>query len=223
MDNSRTELLIGKENIDKIKRAKIAIVGAGGVGGNLAVLLVRSGVENLTIFDFDKVESSNLNRQAQAFIDTIGLVKVDALKEYLHKIDEKAKIDAINVKLTKDNIERYIQNFDIVVDAIDIVSDKIELICYCIEKGIKIVSAMGAGNRIDSPKFIVEDIYKTHDDGLAKVLRKNLKLRGIKRHDVVYCPSKPLKTDGKIGSISYYPMACACIIASYVVNFIIGS
>lgn len=223
MDNSRTELLIGKENIDKIKRAKIAIVGAGGVGGNLAVLLVRSGVENLTIFDFDKVESSNLNRQAQAFIDTIGLVKVDALKEYLHKINEKAKIDAINVKLTKDNIERYIQNFDIVVDAIDIVSDKIELICYCIEKGIKIVSAMGAGNRIDSPKFIVEDIYKTHDDGLAKVLRKNLKLRGIKKHDVVYCPSKPIKIEGQIGSISYFPMACACSLASYVINFIVES
>ena len=223
MDNSRTKLLLGEDGIKKLQKARLAIVGCGGVGGNLAMLLIRSGVENLTLFDFDKVEMSNLNRQAQAYIDTIGMVKVVALRDYLLKINEKAKIEAVNVKINKNNLEQYIKNFDIVIDAIDIVSDKIELICYCIDKGIKIVSAMGAGNRINNPNFIIEDIYKTHDDRLAKVMRKNLKMRGIKKHDVVYCPSKPIKIEGQIGSISYFPMACACSLASYVINFIVES
>lgn len=221
MDNSRIELLLGKENIKKISSSQVAIVGAGGVGGNLAILLVRSGFENITIFDFDKIEKSNLNRQAQAYEDTIGESKVDKLKSILLKINSKANIKAINIKITKENIDNFIKNYDIVVDAIDVVSDKVELICYCKEKGINIVSAMGAGNRYDNPVFIVEDIFKTHDDGLAKIIRKKLKERNIKAHTVVYSYSKPIKINKLIGSISYYPVACACTLASYLVNFII--
>ena len=221
MDNSRTAILLGKENMSKLSKARVAIVGAGGVGGNLAVMLIRAGIENLTIFDFDRIESSNINRQAQAFMDTVGQDKVGVLKEILFKINPNAQINAVTAKITGANIEDFDWNFDLVVDAIDIVSDKVELICYCKEKNINIVSAMGAGNRFKNPVFIVEDIYKTHDDGLAKIVRKKLKERNIKHHDVVYCPIKPEKIEGTIGSISYFPMASACMLASYVINFII--
>ena len=222
MDNSRTELLLGKENIEKISKSHVTIVGTGGVGGYVALFLARAGISKFTIIDFDKITPSNINRQAVAFTDTIGLDKVKVLKDMILKINPDAHIDAVNERLCEENVVKFVKNDTFVVDAIDSVKDKVALICYCKKNNINIISAMGAGNRFDSPSFTVVDIEKTHDDGLAKAIRKRLRELGIKGLDVAISYSKPQKFDKIIGSISYYPPACACVIASYVINKIIG-
>lgn len=222
MDNSRTELLLGKENIEKISKSHVTIVGTGGVGGYVALFLARAGISKFTIIDFDKITPSNINRQAVAFTDTIGLDKVKVLKDMILKINPDAQIDAVNERLCEENVTNLVKNDTFVVDAIDSVKDKVALICYCKKNNINIISAMGAGNRFDSPIFTVVDIEKTHDDGLAKAIRKRLRELGIKGLDVAISYSKPQKFDKIIGSISYYPPACACVIASYVINKIIG-
>lgn len=222
MDNSRTELLLGKENIEKISKSHVTIVGTGGVGGYVALFLARAGISKFTIIDFDKITPSNINRQAVAFTDTIGLDKVKVLKDMILKINPDAHIDAVNERLCEENVVKFVKNDTFVVDAIDSVKDKVALICYCKKNNINIISAMGAGNRFDSPIFTVVDIEKTHDDGLAKSIRKRLRELGIKGLDVAISYSKPQKFDKIIGSISYYPPACACVIASYVINKIIG-
>lgn len=222
MDNSRTELLLGKKNIEKISKSHVTIVGTGGVGGYVALFLARAGITKFTIIDFDKITPSNINRQAVAFTDTIGLDKVKVLKDMILKINPDAQIDAVDERLCEENVTNLVKNDTFVVDAIDSVKDKVALICYCKKNNINIISAMGAGNRFDSPSFIVMDIEKTHDDGLAKAIRKRLRELGIKGLDVAISYSKPQKFDKIIGSISYYPPACACVIASYVINKIIG-
>ena len=222
MDNSRTELLLGKENKEKISKSHVTIVGTGGVGGYVALFLARAGISKFTIIDFDKITPSNINRQAVAFTDTIGLDKVKVLKDMILKINPDAHIDAVNERLCEENVVKFVKNDTFVVDAIDSVKDKVALICYCKKNNINIISAMGAGNRFDSPSFTVVDIEKTHDDGLAKAIRKRLRELGIKGLDVAISYSKPQKFDKIIGSISYYPPACACVIASYVINKIIG-
>ncbi len=222
MDNSRTELLLGKENIEKISKSHVTIVGTGGVGGYVALFLARAGISKFTIIDFDKITPSNINRQAVAFTDTISLDKVKVLKDMILKINPDAHIDAVNERLCEENVVKFVKNDTFVVDAIDSVKDKVALISYCKKNNINIISAMGAGNRFDSPSFTVVDIEKTHDDGLAKAIRKRLRELGIKGLDVAISYSKPQKFDKIIGSISYYPPACACVIASYVINKIIG-
>lgn len=222
MDNSRTELLLGKENIEKISKSHVTIVGTGGVGGYVALFLARAGISKFTIIDFDKITPSNINRQAVAFTDTIGLDKVKVLRDMILEINPDAQVDAVDERLYEENVVKLIKTNTFVVDAIDSVKDKVALICYCKKNNINIISAMGAGNRFDSPSFTVVDIEKTHDDGLAKAIRKRLRELGIKGLDVAISYSKPQKFDKIIGSISYYPPACACVIASYVINKIIG-
>ncbi len=221
MDKSRTQALIGKNNVEKIAFKRVTIVGVGGVGGYVATLLARAGVEKMRIIDFDTVSPSNFNRQVVAVKGNEGRLKVEALKDILLSINEDIEIDSVPQKLDKDNVSSLLKNSDIVVDAIDIVKDKVALIIYCKKHNINIISAMGAGNRYDQPNFYLTDIYKTHDDGLAKVIRKALREEGVKNLDVVTCDSKPEKVEGVIGSISYYPAVCGAVIASAVVNKII--
>lgn len=221
MDKSRTQALIGKNNVEKIAFKRVTIVGVGGVGGYVATLLARAGVEKMRIIDFDTVSPSNFNRQVVAFKGNEGRLKVEALKDILLSINEDIEVDSVPQKLDKDNVSSLLENSDIVVDAIDIVKDKVALIIYCKKHNINVISAMGAGNRYDQPNFYLTDIYKTHDDGLAKVIRKALREEGVKNLDVVTCDSKPEKVEGVIGSISYYPAVCGAVIASAVVNKII--
>ena len=221
MDKSRTEILIGKENTEKIAKKHITIVGTGGVGGYAAILLARAGIENFTLIDFDKVASSNVNRQIVAFDSTIGKYKVDVLEEMMKDINKNVKIETKKDKICEENVKNLIKNTDLVVDCIDSIKDKAALIVFCKQNGYNIISAMGAGNRFDEPKFEIMDIYKTHDDGLAKALRKILRQNDIKSLKVVACSSIPKKIDGVIGSISYYPAMCGMVLASYVVNSII--
>ena len=223
MDKSRTEALIGKDMLEKLALSKVAVVGVGGVGGYVALMLARAGVEKLKLIDFDAVTPSNLNRQVIAFQNTVGRAKVDVMKEMLLSINENMQIETVNDKLNQDNVSKYIENVDYVVDAIDSTKDKLALIIYCKTHNINIVSAMGAGNRYDIPHFYLTDIYKTHDDGLAKVIRRELRKVGVNSLDVVTCDSKPQKVEGVIGSISYSPAACGTTIASVVVNKIINN
>lgn len=221
MDKSRTQALIGKNNVEKIAFKRVTIVGVGGVGGYVATLLARAGVEKMRIIDFDTVSPSNFNRQVVAVKGNEGRLKVEALKDVLLSINEDIEVDSVPQKLDKDNVSSLLENSDIVVDAIDIVKDKVALIIYCKKHNINVISAMGAGNRYDQPNFYLTDIYKTHDDGLAKVIRKALREEGVKNLDVVTCDSKPEKVEGVIGSISYYPAVCGAVIASAVINKII--
>ena len=218
MDKTRTELLIGKENVDLLSKKHVTIVGCGGVGGYTAVMLARAGVGNMTIIDFDKVSSSNVNRQIIAYQSSIGRDKTDVLKEMILDINPQINIEAINQRLTEENISFLIGNTDIVVDAIDSVKDKIALIIYCKKNNIDILSAMGAGNRCDIPKFEVVDIYKTQGDGLAKVVRKKLRENDITSLEVVTTFSKAQSCGEIIGSISYYPAMCGCTMSAVVIN-----
>ncbi len=221
MDFSRTEALIGKKNLKKLQNLHAVVVGVGGVGGVCAIMLARAGVGKLTIIDFDTVAPSNLNRQIIAFQSTIGKKKVEVLKEMILDINKNIQISAIDQRLTKDNLS-IVDGGDIVIDAIDSVEEKVTLIAYCKQKNIPIISAMGAGNRYHLPKFEVCDIFKTHDDGLAKVVRKKLREMGIASHKVVCSNSPPdCQIDGMVGSISYTPTICGCTLAGEVVNMVI--
>ena len=221
MDKSRTELLIGKEGLNKLASKHITVVGCGGVGGYTAVMLARAGVENITIIDFDVVSPSNINRQIIAYEDTIGMQKTEVLAKMIKKINKNIKITAIFTKLTSENVSSLIKETDFVIDAIDSVEDKKALIIYCKKHNINIVSAMGAGNRSDIPVFEVVDIFKTYNDGLAKVMRKCLREEGIKDLKVVTTFSKPQVASRPVGSISYYPAMCGCTISAWVINEIL--
>lgn len=223
MDKSRTELLIGGENLKKLEKCFVTVVGVGGVGGHAVISLVRGGIERLRLVDFDDVSPSNANRQVVANNLTIGRKKVNVLKEMILSINERAEVETCAVRCSKENIQALVKGSDYVIDGIDSVNDKVELICYCKENGIPIISAMGSGNRFDIPDFKLMDIYKTHDDGLARVMRKKLKDRGIKNLDVVSSTSPPCKRGGGVASISYYPAVCGNILASVVINKIIST
>lgn len=217
----RTKSMLGEDGIKKLQNASVTIVGVGGVGGEVAVLLARAGVGRLRLIDFDVVDETNINRQTVAYTNTVGKKKTDVLAEIIEKINPNCLVEAISKRLTKENVGELLEN-SFVVDAIDSVQDKVELIDYATKNNLQIVSAMGAGNRFDYPYFKVVDIYKTSNDGLAKVLRKKLKERGVKKLQVVASESVAQKIS-PVGSISYYPVACATVVSAYVVNQILAN
>ncbi len=215
----RTQLLIGKENIAKIQNLNVIVFGIGGVGGYTCEMLARSGVGRLTIVDYDIVSRSNLNRQIIALESTIGRLKVDVMKERINDINKSCQVTSICAKLMTDNIDSFeLDKFDYVIDAIDMVTSKINLIEYCHKKGINIVSSMGAGNRFDIPQVEVTDIYSTYNDGLAKVLRSQLRKRGVASHDVVFAKNIASPSGNTIGSIAYFPSVCGSILGAFVIN-----
>ena len=157
---SRTELLIG-DKINLLKKSNIIIFGIGGVGGYVAEMLVRSGIENITLVDFDVVDLTNLNRQIIALQSAIGKFKVDVMKDRILDINNKCNVKVFNEKLTSENIENFnLLDYDYIIDAIDMIQSKVALIDYAYRHNLKIISAMGAGNRYDIPEFKVVDIYK---------------------------------------------------------------
>ena len=218
----RLELLIG-DKIEKLKNSKVILFGVGGVGGYVAEILVRSGVGNLTIVDYDVVDISNKNRQIIALDSTIGKVKVDVMKDRLLDINPDVHILAINKKLTIDNIQDFnLDSFDYIIDAIDMVSSKLKLIEYANNNNIQIISAMGAGNRFGIPEVKIGDIYDTTNDGLAKVLRRELRKRKITSHTVVYTTNKSTPCGDTIGSVAYFPAMVGTMLSAYVINKIVG-
>ncbi len=223
MDLSREELLIGHDGVETLKSKSVTIVGVGGVGGYVAELLVRAGIGRIKLVDFDNVSPSNINRQVVAFVDTIGKSKVEVLKEILLKINRNLICEIVDERLTAENVEKIITPCHMCIDAIDSVADKVALITFCKTHNINIISAMGAGNRTSIPRFILTDIFKTHDDGLAKVIRKKLREAGVESLSVVTCEEKAILTGERtVGSISYYPAMCGITLAAVVINKFLG-
>ncbi len=217
--NYKTELLIGNNGVSKLKNANIIIFGIGGVGGYTCEMLVRAGVGNLTIVDFDKVDITNINRQIIALNSNVGEFKVNAMQKRILDINSAINLKIVNTRVCAENVKELLAyKYDNVIDAIDSVTDKINLIVTAKELGLNIISAMGAGNRIQIPQFEVCDLYKTYNDGLAKVLRKKLKEKGINKHLVVFSKNQATPCGEQIGSISYYPAMCGCVLAGFVIN-----
>lgn len=226
---SRTEALFGTEAMTKLENSHVIIFGVGGVGGHATEALVRSGVGHITIVDFDKVEETNINRQLVALTSTIGKSKVEALKDRLIDINPELDINAIEKFYLPDNENEFdLSKYDYIVDAVDNMSAKISLVVRANELNVPIISAMGAGNKVEPTMLEVSDIYKTSVDPLAKILRHELRNRGIKKLKVVYSKEEPIKVDLKDekrraipGSTSFVPPAMGLIIASEVIKDLI--
>ncbi|HQC82950.1 MAG TPA: tRNA threonylcarbamoyladenosine dehydratase [Bacillota bacterium] len=231
----RTELLIGKERLERLARARVAVFGAGGVGGFAIEALARGGVGALDIFDHDTICLSNLNRQIIATHKTIGQYKVDVAKERILEINPDAVVNAYRLFYSKDTAHEVdLSLYDYVVDAIDTVSAKIELVVQAKAAGVPVISSMGAGNKMDPTKFLVDDIYNTSVCPLAKVMRKELRQRGVDSLKVVYSKEPPVKLRKDVvmtektakrhvpGSNSFVPPAAGLIIAGEVIRDLIG-
>ena len=225
---SRTEMLLGTENINKLKTAHVAVFGLGGVGGHAIEALARSGIGKFTLFDSDTVAESNLNRQIIATVDTIGMNKTDAMKNRILSINPDAKVITHTIFYLPENANSFpLLDYDYVVDAIDTVSAKIELAVRCENEGIPLISSMGTGNKLNPTELTVTDIYKTSVCPLARVMRRELKNRGVKKLKVVYSEEKPITplfaenpsgVKQSPGSTSFVPSVAGLIIASEVVK-----
>ncbi len=228
---SRTELLLGKENMEKLAAARVCIFGIGGVGGYVAEALARSGIGHLELVDNDVVCLSNLNRQIIATHETIGEYKVDVMKERILSINPDAEVVTHRCFYLPETQEKFdFTNYDYVVDAIDTVAGKIALVLQAEASGTPVISSMGAGNKLDPAGFQVADIYQTSVCPLAKVMRKELKKRGVKKLKVVYSKELPvaLQNDEESlqsssrrsipGSIAFVPSVAGLIIAGEVVK-----
>ena len=194
---SRTELLFGKEAMDKLAGSKVAVFGIGGVGGYVCEALVRSGVGAFDLIDDDKVCLTNLNRQIIATRSTVGKYKTDVMRDRMLDINPKVDVEVHKCFFLPENADDFPwDSYDYVVDAVDTVTAKIALVMKCKEKNIPIISSMGAGNKLDGSQFKVADIYKTNVCPLAKVMRRELKKRGVKKLKVVYSeeiPTRPIE------------------------------
>ena len=243
---SRTELVIGKDGVEKLKNAKVAVFGIGGVGSFVVEGLVRAGVGNFILVDDDKVCLTNLNRQIIATRKTIGKPKVEVAKERILEINPDAKVETIQEFFMPDSKEFLDSSVDYIVDSVDTVTAKIELVMRANKLNIPIISSMGTGNKLDPTRFEVTDIYKTSICPLAKVMRKELRARNIKSLKVVYSKEVPIKPDENIensckdncicppgtarkcsirnqvpGSISFVPSVAGLILAGEVIKDII--
>ena len=224
---SRTELLLGKQAIEKLTKSRVAIFGIGGVGGYVAEALTRSGVGALDLIDSDKICLSNINRQIYALHSTIGNYKVDVAKERILDINPDIKIETYKIFYTPETSKEFdFSLYDYIVDAIDTVSGKIELVIQANKHNTPIISSMGAGNKLNPTLFEIQDIYKTSVCPLARVMRQELKKRNIKKLKVVYSKEPPRKSmpiqivHGKKtpGSTAFVPSAVGLIIASEVIK-----
>jgi len=224
----RTALLLGKASVERLARKRVAVFGVGGVGGFVCEGLVRAGIGAIDIVDKDIVAISNINRQLIALHSTVGKNKVDVLEERLKDINKNLIIKKYKCFFLPETSETFdFREYDYVVDAIDTVTGKIELILKAKEAGVPIISAMGAGNKLDPAAFQVSDIYKTSVCPLARVMRRELKKRGVDKLKVVYSKEEPIKPQFEEGeevvpgSISFVPPVVGLIIAGEVVKDLI--
>ena len=225
---SRTELIIGKEGIEKLKDSKVAIFGLGGVGSYVLEACVRAGIGNFILVDKDEVDITNLNRQIIATRKTIGKPKVEVAKERILEINPDANVEIYKEFFMPETKGILDESIDYIVDAVDTVTAKIELVVRANRLNIPIISCMGTGNKLDPTKFEVSDIYKTSVCPLAKVMRKELKTRRIKKLKVVYSKEEPIKieTNNELrkqvpASISFVPSVAGLIIAGEVIKDIL--
>lgn len=229
MQFQREELLIGKDNVEKLKNSHVIIFGLGGVGGFTVEALVRAGVGEITVVDFDTVDITNLNRQIIATHDSVGEDKAKLIEERALSINPNIKVNAMKEKFSSETADLFFRDktYSYAVDAIDLVTCKLDLVKICRDKNIPIISSMGTGNKLNPTMLEVADINKTSVCPLARVMRKELKKRRIKKLKVIYStevPKKPFNNSGSrekmrnVGSVSFVPSVAGLIIASEVVK-----
>ena len=232
---SRTELIFGPEAMKKLSESRVAVFGIGGVGGHCAEALVRSGIGEIDIIDSDTVSITNINRQVVATMESVGRPKVDVMEERLKSINPCIKVNKHNCFFLPENAATFdFSSYDYVIDAVDTVAAKIEIILKAVQGSIPVISSMGAANKVDPTMFEVADIYKTSVCPLARVMRLELKKRGIKKLKVVYSKEKPIIPDEHAyeklkneesctkrqipGSAAFVPSVAGLIIAGEVVR-----
>jgi tRNA A37 threonylcarbamoyladenosine dehydratase len=244
---SRTELIIGKESLEKLKDSRVAILGIGGVGSFAAEALARGGIGNLILVDDDTVCLTNINRQVIADFNSINRPKVDVMRERVLAINPKCEVEVHRTFVTEANLQEILSGaVDYVIDAIDTVSTKIALAVWCEKNDVKLISSMGTGNKLDPTKFEITDIYNTRICPLAKVMRRELKKRNVKKLRVLFSSEFPIKPESSHmnacrdncvcgegssrkcaikrqtpGSISFVPPVAGMIIAGDVIKEII--
>lgn len=228
MDLSRSEMLLGKDGIDRLKDCRVAVFGIGGVGSFCVEALVRGGIGHIDLFDNDLISSSNINRQLIALPSNIGKAKVAATRDRILQINPQCMVSVHKVFYSAENADKFrLSNYDYIVDAIDTITSKIELIVRSHSVMVPIISCMGAGNKLNPHMFEVANITKTSVCPLARVMRKELKSKGITNLKVVYSKEEPIKTpiikdesSGKIipGSVSFVPGVAGLIMAGEVIK-----
>ena len=226
----RTEMLLGKKAVEALKSKRVIVFGVGGVGGYTCEALARTGVGKIDLVDNDTVSLSNINRQIIALHSTVGRPKVEVMKERIFDINPQIEVNVFNLLFTTDNSHEFdFSSYDYVVDAIDMVKSKVELAALCEEAGTPIISSMGTGNKLNPCGFKVADIYKTSVCPLARVMRAELKKRGVKKLKVVYSEETPVsvemnsedKTKRVPASAAFVPSVAGLIIASEVIKDLI--
>lgn len=222
----REELLIGQEKLSRLADARVLLFGVGGVGGYTAECLARAGIGHLTIVDADKVDITNINRQILALDSTVGRYKVDVCKERLLDINPDIDIVTKNIfYLPGSDSEFDFAGFDYIADCIDTVAAKVDIICQAQKAGTPVISAMGAAGKLDPARFTVTDISKTSYCPLAKVMRRELRNRGITHLKVVYSPESPVPPEKgrRPGTVSFVPAACGITLAGAVINDLLAN
>ena len=227
---NRTELLIGNTGLEKLKNSTVAIFGIGGVGSYAVEALARSGIGNIVLIDHDIIDETNINRQLHATIDTIGLPKVQVMKDRILKINPELNVVTYQSFFDEENKDTIFDNLskvDYIIDAIDSIASKVSLCVTATTLNIPIISSMGAGNKLDPTKFQVTDIYKTSVDPIAKIMRKELKNYNVPSLKVVFSTEEPIKIKQEgnkkqiPGSISFIPSVVGLILAGEVIKNIL--
>jgi tRNA A37 threonylcarbamoyladenosine dehydratase len=223
----RSSYLLGAEGMERLGNSKVAIFGIGGVGSYAAEALARTGIGSLILIDYDTIDITNINRQIHATSKTVGLPKVDVMRDRLLEINPGLIVKTIQKRYTKETRLEFLDpSFDYIIDAIDMISSKIDLVTSSLEMGIPIISSMGAGNKLDPTAFMVSDIYNTRVCPLARVMRNELRKRGVKALKVVYSPEEPIDVNlGDVdrrkaipGSVSFVPSVAGLILAGEVIK-----
>ena len=221
---SRTELMLGGEGVERLRNAHVAVFGVGGVGGYAVEALARAGVGEITLIDSDRVSESNINRQIIALRSTVGMLKTDVMMQRIVDINPGIKVHSLPVFFDTDTDCIDFTQFDYVIDAIDSLSSKLHLIASAKEAGVEIISAMGAGGKLDPTRFRVTDISRTSVCPLAKRVRTELRKMGILRHKVVFSdePSARRIEGQPVGSLSFVPSVMGLILAGEVIKELSG-
>ncbi len=227
----RSRMLLGEEAMEKLRKSHVAVFGIGGVGSWCAEGLARAGIGRITLVDRDTVSVSNINRQLCALSSTVGKFKADVMAERIRDINPDIEVNTINGHYEAEHREDFLADYDYVVDAIDLVSCKIDLIMSCRERNIPIISALGTGNKKDASQLRIDDISKTTGCALARVVRKELRNRGVNHHPVVFSPEEPMSPEqfeelppGRRsipGSLVWVPAAAGLLLCQHVITELI--
>jgi len=226
----RQTMILGNDALTKLQQSHVAVFGIGGVGSFCAEALARAGVGSLTLVDDDTVAESNLNRQLIALHSTVGRPKVEVMAERIRDINPDCRVNAMFLRYDEDAKEQFFsEDYDYIADAIDSVGAKLSLIETAVSRNVPIISSMGTGNKLDPTQFTVTDIYKTSGCPLARVMRRELKKRGIPSHTVLYSPEEPCRPEQELqegsrpvpGSVSWVPSSAGLIIAGHIIRALI--